>query len=37
MHNVRLSEVAREVVETDLAAADVLGAPPMRNRAAQQA
>jgi GAF domain-containing protein len=26
-HNVGLSEVAREVVETDLAAADVLGAP----------
>jgi GAF domain-containing protein len=34
--NVRLSEVAREVVETDLAAADVLGAPPVRSRAAQQ-
>jgi hypothetical protein len=26
-HQARLSEVAREVVETDLAAADVLGAP----------
>jgi hypothetical protein len=36
MHNVRLSEVAREVVETDLAAADVLGAPSVRNRTAEQ-
>jgi hypothetical protein len=26
-HHVRLSEVAREVVETNLAATDVLGAP----------
>jgi GAF domain-containing protein len=35
-HNVRLSDVAREVVETDLAAVDVLGAPAARSRAAQQ-
>jgi GAF domain-containing protein len=34
-HNARLSEVARKVVETDLAA-DVLNAPAMRSQAADQ-
>lgn len=34
-HNARLSEVARQVVETDLAT-DVLGTPAMRSRAANQ-
>jgi GAF domain-containing protein len=34
-HNARLSEVARQVVETDLAA-DVLGAPAVHSRAADQ-
>jgi GAF domain-containing protein len=34
-HNARLSEVARKVVETDLAA-DVLDAPPVRSHAADQ-
>jgi len=34
-HNARLSEVARKVVETDLAA-DVLGAPATRSQAADQ-
>jgi AmiR/NasT family two-component response regulator len=32
-HSVRLSKVAREVVEADLAAADVLGAPAVRKPA----
>lgn len=34
-HNARLSEVARKVVETDLAA-DVLGAPAVGDRLANQ-
>jgi hypothetical protein len=34
-HNARLSEVARKVVETDLAA-DVLDAPAVRSQAADQ-
>ncbi|HEX8762076.1 MAG TPA: ANTAR domain-containing protein, partial [Pseudonocardiaceae bacterium] len=34
-HNARLSEVARKVVETDLAA-DVLGAPAVHSQAADQ-
>jgi hypothetical protein len=34
-HNARLSEVARKVVETDLAA-DVLDASAVRSRAADQ-
>lgn len=34
--NARLSEVACEVVETDLAAADVRGAPAVGSRAAGQ-
>ncbi|HSL07828.1 MAG TPA: ANTAR domain-containing protein, partial [Pseudonocardiaceae bacterium] len=34
-HHTRLSEVARQVVETDLAT-DVLSAPAMRSRAANQ-
>jgi GAF domain-containing protein len=35
-HHARLSEVAREVVETDLAAVDVLGAPAVGSQAADQ-
>jgi AmiR/NasT family two-component response regulator len=34
-HNARLSEVARKIVETDLAA-DVLDAPTVRSPAADQ-
>ncbi|MGH8922131.1 MAG: ANTAR domain-containing protein [Actinomycetes bacterium] len=34
-HNVRLSEVARKVVETDFAT-DVLGTPTVHSRAAGQ-
>jgi AmiR/NasT family two-component response regulator len=34
-HNARLSEVARKVVETDLAA-EVLDAPAVRSQAAHQ-
>jgi hypothetical protein len=34
-HNTRLSEVARKVVETDIAA-DILDAPAVRSQAADQ-